>query len=62
MMQRRLNVEKTEEAKLSELIGEFENLFSIFNDHFYAGKLITPVITIIPRGKRQCASCEMLMF
>jgi hypothetical protein len=38
----------TNKASLQQVIEKLENLFSMFNDHFYNGELQTPVITASP--------------
>lgn len=41
-------------TSLNPVIQELENLFSRFNQKFYNNELVHPIITIIPKGKRNC--------
>ena len=36
---------------ISEIVAKTEKMFDIFNDHFYAGELARPAITVSPDGE-----------
>ena len=37
---------------ISEIVAKTEKMFDLFNDHFYAGELARPAITVSPDGRR----------
>ena len=37
---------------ISEIVAQAEAMFDLFNDHFYAGELARPAITVSPDGGR----------
>ena len=37
---------------VSEIVAKTETMFDLFNDHFYAGELARPAITVSPDGGR----------
>ena len=37
---------------ISEIVAKTERMFDLFNDHFYAGELARPAITVSPDGGR----------
>lgn len=37
---------------ISEIVAKAEAMFDLFNDHFYAGEMARPTITVSPDGGR----------
>ena len=37
---------------ISEIVAKAEAMFDLFNDHFYAGEMARPAITVSPDGGR----------
>lgn len=42
------NDKNDKETCLSRVVAQLENMFGIYNDHFYGGVLVKPVITVSP--------------